>query len=91
MDTEIILRIAAVVIALFILSTGVDYSPVKNFFTNFFKRKPKVIVPANSSVQFLDIVESWHVLRSQCEAYGLHEAVEKIDEVFPLLNGGEDA
>jgi hypothetical protein len=90
MDTEIILRIVAVVVAVFILCTGVDYSPIKSFITNLFKRKPKVIVPENSSVKFLDIVESWHVLRNQCEAYGLHEAVEKIDEVFPLLNGGED-
>jgi hypothetical protein len=35
MDTEIILRIAAVVIALLILSTGVDYSPVKKLFYKF--------------------------------------------------------
>lgn len=42
--------------------------------------------PVCEEVTFLQIVDSWHTLRSQCEAYGLTEAVEKIDEVFPLLN-----
>ena len=46
-----------------------------------------VVTPVEpEGVSFLEIVDSWHTLRSQCEAYGLTEAVEKIDEVFPLLN-----
>jgi len=31
-------------------------------------------------------MESWHILRNRCEQHDLKEAVNKIDEVFPLLN-----
>ena len=51
--------------------------------------KKEVEIEISESVSFLTIVESWHVLRSQCEEYGLKEAVEKVDEVFPLLNTEE--
>lgn len=87
MEIEIVLRFAAVAIAAGIFLTGFNYSPFVKYIASFLSRKEKVIVNNNNKpVSFLEIVESWHVLRNQCEQYGLHEAVEKIDEVFPLLN-----
>lgn len=86
METEVLLRVAAVAIAGMILLSNFDYSSVLNYISSVFKRK-KVITPETpDEVTFLDIVESWHVLRKNCETCGLHEAVSKIDEVFPLLN-----
>lgn len=90
MDTEIIFRVAAIAVAVY-LCFSIDYSPVIKFVTDLFKRKTPTVTPTDvESVEFLDIVESWHVLRNQCESYGLHDAVAKVDEVFPLLNGGDE-
>jgi len=87
METETVLRVVAVVLAAVLLLSNFDYSGMLNYVKSIFKRKPKPApVPVKEEVSFLEIVESWHVLRHQCEVYGLKEAVEKIDEVFPLLN-----
>lgn len=84
METEMLLRVAAVVLAGGLLVSNLDYAGVWNRVKAFFTRKNAPV--NNQSVAFLDVVKSWHILRSQCESYGLNEAVEKIDEVFPLLN-----
>lgn len=94
LDTETLLRIVAVVIAAALLFSSVNYSKVVKIITDMFPTSTGetegdtvVVTPAEpEAVSFLEIVDSWHTLRSQCEAYGLTEAVEKIDEVFPLLN-----
>ncbi len=91
LDTETLLRIVAVVIAASLLFSSINYSKIVNTVMDFIpmpKPKPDVVPPTPEveEVTFLQIVDSWHTLRSQCEAYGLTEAVEKIDEVFPLLN-----
>jgi len=87
METETVLRVVAVVLAAVLLLSNFDYSGMLNYVKGIFKRKPKPApAPVKEEVSFLEIVESWHVLRHQCEVYGLKEAVEKIDEVFPLLN-----
>lgn len=91
MDTELILRFAAIAIAAFVVITGVKLTTAINFVKDLFKRKQKpVTTDKTKPVNFLDIVSSWHILRNQCEVYGLHDAVKKIDDVFPLLNGGEE-
>jgi len=88
MEVETLLRIAAIVIAGTLLLSTVDYSSALEKITKLFTRKPKTVIDVDveATVSFLEIVESWHLLRSQCEEYGLKEAVEKVDEVFPLLN-----
>ena len=90
MEVETLLRVAAILIAGTLLLSTVDYSAAWTKVTKLFTRKPKNIVDVDvdleDTVSFLEIVQSWHVLRSQCEEYGLKEAVEKVDEVFPLLN-----
>jgi hypothetical protein len=84
METETLLRVVAVVIAAMILATNWDYSwiipKLKSLFV--FKKSEQI----KKEVSFLEIMESWHILRNRCEQHGLKEAIEKIDEVFPLLN-----
>ncbi len=89
MDTETYLRVAAIVIAAVLLFSNfnLNFSALTEKVKSIFKRKPKVTpIPEKENVSFLEIVETWHKLRHQCEVYGLKDAVEKIDEVFPLLN-----
>lgn len=87
METEMVLRFAAIVIAGLILLSGFDYGAIVTYVKSFVKQKsPTVVVNTQKDTSFLEIVETWHNLRNQCEAYGLKEAINKIDEVFPLLN-----
>jgi hypothetical protein len=84
METETLLRILAIIVAAIVVSTSLDFSWAITKIKALFKRKESP--EQKREVSFLEIVESWHVLRNQCENYGLEEAVNKIDEVFPLLN-----
>jgi len=88
MDIEMYLRIGAIAIASIILlsTVNVNVSPLLEKIKSLFKRKIVTPIPEGKDVSFLEIVETWHKLRIQCEVYGLSDAVEKIDEVFPLLN-----
>ena len=86
MESEMLLRVVAVVIAGAILLSNFDYSSAITYLTSFFKWKKPDLTNVKKEVSFLEIVATWHKLRNQCEAYGLEEAVAKIDEVFPLLN-----
>jgi hypothetical protein len=91
METEVLLRIIAIVIAGGILVSTVSWADVVTKIKTWFKRTPKPEVKvAKDETSFLEIIESWHTLRHQCDIYGLTEAVEKIDEVFPLLNVEEE-
>lgn len=95
MEVEMILRISAVVIAAMLLFGNVDISYWKNKFTALFKRKPRPVVDeveVENDKAFLDIVDLWYSLRNKCSDQELTQAVEKLDEVFPLLNAeNEDA
>jgi len=82
-------RIAAVIIASMLLLSNFNYKPVIDWFKNWMKKKPKVIVNNKQTVEFLDVVSSWHTLKNQCVELDLEEAVQKLDEVFPLLNSEE--
>jgi len=91
METEVLLRIIAIAIAGGILLSTVSWADVVSKLKTWFTRKPKPKVEiTKDETSFLEIVESWHTLRHQCDSYGLTEAVEKIDEVFPLLNVEEE-
>ena len=86
METEMLLRVTAVIIAGAILLSNFDYSYVVSYIKSLFTWKKPNFPDVKKEVSFLEIVATWHKLRNQCEAYGLDDAVAKIDEVFPLLN-----
>ena len=92
METEMILRVAAIVVASMLLFSNISWSyvfgKVKNMFSfNFFKNK-KVVIEEDEVADkpFLDIVDLWYSLKEKCTEEGLDQAVEKLDEVFPLFN-----
>lgn len=85
METETLLRFLAVIMAGGLLLSSIDYSPVLTYIKGLFKRTP-VDNNKEEEVDFLEIVGLWHKLKDKCEVYGLDQAVEKLDEVFPLLN-----
>lgn len=87
MEPEMIFRTTAILIAAGLLASNFNYSPVITWVKNLFKKTP--VVSPKSSVEFLDVVGSWHTLKSQCKELGLTEASDKLDEVFPLLNTEE--
>lgn len=41
----------------------------------------------NKQKDFLTIVSLWYQLKESCDKFKLDVASEKLDEVFPLLNG----
>ena len=43
-----------------------------------------------TEINFLEIVDLWYDLKGKCTAEGLDQAVEKLDEVFPLFNTSEE-
>jgi hypothetical protein len=55
----------------------------------FFSKKENVVIPVKNSKQedFLQIVGLWFQLKEKCEQFDLEVACNKLDEVFPLLNG----
>jgi hypothetical protein len=70
---------------LILLSNMVDFSYLisKTFFgTN--KTSKKI---SNKEEEFLHIVGLWYQLKEKCDAFELKTASDKLDEVFPLLNG----
>lgn len=87
MEVEMLLRIAAVVVAGGFLVQVINWSDIWTNIKLRFKRKDKEVV--EEEVDFLEIVSLWHTLKDKCTLYGLEEAVEKLDEVFPLLNSEE--
>jgi acid phosphatase class B len=62
----------------------IDFSYIvsKLFFNNGEKRNT-----ASKQQDFLEIVGLWYELKDRCDRFDLKVASEKLDEVFPLLNG----
>ena len=87
MEPEMIFRTIAILVAAGLLVSNFNYSPAIAWIKNLFKRTP--VINPKSSVDFLDVVGSWHTLKSQCKELELTDAAEKLDEVFPLLNEEE--
>ena len=91
MDIETILKIAALSIgALIILSNFVRFD---SLFARLLPKKkvPQVVVQDDKEDEkFLHIIILWYQLKDNCDSYGLQLAVEKLDEVFPLLNNKKD-
>jgi hypothetical protein len=69
---------------LILLSNMIDFSYIvsKLFFNNSEKRNS-----TSKQQDFLEIVGLWYELKDRCDKFDLKVASEKLDEVFPLLNG----
>jgi hypothetical protein len=75
---------------LLLLSNYIDVSYIisKLFFRDTDNNKPSYPeVKTDKEQDFLKIVSLWFQLKEQCDAFKLTIASEKLDEVFPLLNG----
>lgn len=93
MQIETILKIAALSIgALIILSNFVRVDSLLARILPKKKVKPlvEVAVDTKEDEKFLHIINLWYQLKDNCHSYGLQLAVEKLDEVFPLLNKTEE-
>ncbi|NBO99236.1 MAG: hypothetical protein EBU90_03790 [Proteobacteria bacterium] len=91
MDIENILKITALIIGgLILLSNFVKVDAILAKLLP--KKKNKPVTPtapettSNDDEKFLHIINLWYQLKESCDSYGLKLAVEKLDEVFPLLN-----
>lgn len=89
MTLETILRILAILAGVILIST--NFISIDYILAKFLPKKNKPVNPSPDStseddVKFLHIINLWYQLKDNCGAYGLHLAVDKIDEVFPLLN-----
>lgn len=88
MDLETILKLVALTIGGLLLVSNfvrVDSILAKLFPKNK-KVQPQIVVESSEDEAFLHIINLWYQLKESCEKYNLQLAVDKIDEVFPLLN-----
>lgn len=78
------LKIALVALgAIVILSNFVDFQGLVSNLV--FRSKTKK--ESNKQNDFLEIVGLWYQLKNKCDECNLAVASDKLDEVFPLLNG----
>jgi hypothetical protein len=91
MEVEVLIRTAALVLAVGIILSNVDYSGFFSRISTWWNTK-KVVVDESivQEVDFLEIVDLWYKLKDKCSDAKLEQAVEKLDEVFPLLNEDEN-
>lgn len=80
-DIELIVKIVAVVVAVGLLLSSVDFS----YLLAKLSVKNGVVDKVDDN-QFLKTLELWYLLKKQCSESKLSAASEKMDEVFPLLN-----
>lgn len=64
-----------------ILLSYIDFS----FLLKFFSRNIEVNKPSGKTDGLIEIVSKWDDFRSICIANNLNSAVEKLDEIFPML------
>lgn len=89
-DLEFILKGVALVVAIGLLLSSVDFSYLLAKIS--VKDEPvvvvnnKTVVQVDEDSQFLKTLELWYLLKKQCDDAKLVEASKKMDEVFPLLN-----
>lgn len=77
-------------IALGIVMILWNFVDSKYIISKLFKSKNKTVntnTASNKENDFLEIVSLWYQLKSKCDECKLSVASDKLDEVFPLLNG----
>ncbi len=88
MDVDTVVRISAIALAGILILSMIDLSAIKSKIGSYlvwpFPKKEKEVKV--EKVSFLEIIDLWHKLKNSCNEYGLKDASEKLDEVFPLLN-----
>jgi hypothetical protein len=93
MSIDIVLRILAIVVGLLLVAScyWVDFNYL--LAKMLLKKKPlaqkDTVVVVDNGDQFLHIIDLWYKLRAQCVDAKLDSAIQKLDEVFPLLNKAE--
>lgn len=94
------IQILFLVIGVFFVITSIDFSKIKNFFisikipkifTSNSEYKPDnfdIDIPAEPTEyapDLIDVVKKWSNFKDVCLELGLKEAVDKLDEIFPIL------
>jgi hypothetical protein len=76
-------------VGLGVLILASNYIDISYIVSRLFFNKKEVVVPIKNSKEqdFLQIVGLWFQLKEKCEQFNLQIACDKLDEVFPLLNG----
>ena len=82
MNVNYIIYGSIIVGSLLLLSNFIDISYVMS---KMLFSKSKVVVDREK--EFLAIVGLWYQLKEKCDEFKLVTASDKLDEVFPLLNG----
>ena len=91
MEIETILKIAALSVgAIIILSNFVRFDSLLARLLPKKKVPQVAIEDTKEDEKFLHIINLWYQLKDNCNTYGLQLAVDKLDEVFPLLNSKKD-
>lgn len=86
MDLEMILKGVALVVAIGLLLSSVDFSYILAKLTVKKKSVNVPNIPLPNGTEFIKTLELWYALKTSCDKNGLGAASEKMDEVFPLLN-----
>lgn len=93
MEPETLLKIIAIILGLAILVVNfVDLNwLIDKLLTGKKDDHPEtIVIEEKNDKLFLNIVDLWYKLKDSCESYGLKNAADKLDEVFPLLNDKKD-
>jgi hypothetical protein len=92
MNIDIILRILAIITGL-LLVASFYWGDFNYLLAKMLLKKKAVVEKETESIdngdQFLHIIDLWYKLRAECVDSKLDSAIEKLDEVFPLLNRTE--
>ena len=82
-------------IGVVIVLTSVDFTSLFNSIKNSIPEVPKpapvptprpsVPVVVEEKDDLVEVVKKWDDLKDTCEELGLNEAVEKLNEIFPML------
>lgn len=86
MDLEMILKGVALVVAIGLLLSSIDFSYLLAKLTIKKKSVNVPNIPLPNGTEFIKTLELWYALKTSCDKNGLSAASEKMDEVFPLLN-----
>lgn len=85
MELDMITRIGLVLAGLLILVfLNTDFTYVLSKLIFWSKKS------SNGEADFLKMVNLWYQLKNMCEKNKFEKASKKLDEVFPLLNNGDE-
>jgi hypothetical protein len=84
MELDMLTRIGLIIAGLLlILFVNVDFTYVLSKLI-FWNKK------SSTETDFLKMVNLWYQLKNMCENNKFDKASKKLDEVFPLLNNGDE-